>query len=55
MNQTASTLLSIVMLAAFALAVFGARFAWAGTHRKQGLLMILVAVILLANVLIWAV
>lgn len=53
MNQTASTLMSIVMLAAFVLLVFGARFAWAGTYRKQGLMMMLVAVILVANVLIW--
>jgi hypothetical protein len=53
MNQTASTLMSIVMLAAFALLAFGARLAWVGTHRKQGLLMMLVAVILVANVLIW--
>jgi hypothetical protein len=55
MNQTASTLMSIVMLAAFVLLVFGARFAWAGTTRKQGLLMMLVALILVANVLIWVV
>ena len=53
MNQTGSTLMSIVMLAAFVLLVFGARFAWAGIYRKQGLLMIVVAVILVANVLIW--
>ncbi|WP_338504409.1 hypothetical protein V6R86_10620 [Sphingomonas kaistensis] len=53
MNTTASTLLSIVMLAAFLLAAFGARFAWQGTYRKQGLLMMVVAVILVANVLIW--
>ena len=53
MNQTASTLLSIVMLAALVLLVFGARFAWKGTYRKQGLLMIVVAVVLVANVLIW--
>lgn len=55
MNQTASTLMSIVMLAAFALLLFGARLAIRGTHRKQGLLMVLVAVILVANVLVWAV
>jgi len=55
MNQTASILMSIVMLAAFVLAVFGARFAWAGTYRKQGLMMMLVAVILIANVLIWTI
>ncbi len=39
MNQTASTLMSIVMLAAFVLLAFGARFAWKGTYRKQGLMM----------------
>ena len=53
MDQTASTLMSIVMLAAFALLLFGARLAIKGEHRKQGLLMVLVAVILVANVLIW--
>ncbi len=53
MNQTASMLMSIVMLAALVLLVFGARFAWAGTYRKQGLLMMLMAIILIANVLIW--
>lgn len=55
MNDTASTLMSIVMLAAFVLAIFGARLAWRGAHRKQGLMMVLVAAILIANVLIWAV
>jgi hypothetical protein len=55
MNQTASTLISIVMLAAFVLLLFGARFAIAGAHRKQGVLMMLVAVILVGNVLIWVV
>ena len=53
MNQLASTLMSIVMLAAFVLLLFGARFTWKGTNRKQGLLMIVVAAILIANVLIW--
>ena len=53
MNTTASTLLSVVMLAAFVLLLFGARFAWKGTYRKQGLLMMIVAVILVANVQIW--
>jgi hypothetical protein len=55
MNQTASTLISIVMLAAFVLLLFGARLAIAGTHRKQGVLMVVVAVILVGNVLIWVV
>jgi hypothetical protein len=53
MNNLASTLMSIVMLAAFVLLLFGARFAWSGTHRKHGVLMMLVAVILVGNVLIW--
>jgi hypothetical protein len=55
MNQTASTLISIVMLAAFVLLLFGARFAWVGTHRKQGVLMMVAAVVLVGNVLIWVV
>ena len=55
MNPTASTLMSIVMLAAFALLLFGSRQLWKGQHRKQGLLMAVVAVILIANVLIWTV
>jgi hypothetical protein len=55
MNQTAATLLSLVMLAAFALAFFGIRFALAGEHRRQGLLMLATAVILVANVLVWVV
>lgn len=55
MNQTASTLLSIAMLAAFLLLLFGARLALRGMHRKQGLLMVAAAAILIANVLIVAV
>ena len=45
--------LTVFLGGALMLLVFGARFAWKGTHRKQGLLMIVVAVILVANVLIW--
>ncbi|WP_300974706.1 hypothetical protein [Sphingomonas sp. LHG3406-1] len=55
MNQTASTLMSIAMLAAFVLLLFGARTTYKGVHRKQGSMMMLVGVILIANVLIWAV
>ena len=54
MNQTASTLMSIAMVGAFALAVFGARMAIRGEHRKQGLMMVLAAAILVANVLVWS-
>ena len=44
MNQTASTLMSIVMLAAFVLLLFGVRNVWKGTYRKQGILMIVVCI-----------
>jgi len=55
MNQIAAMLMSIAMLAAFVLLLFGARFALKGPHRKQGGMMIAVGVILIANVLIWTV
>ena len=48
-------ILSIIMLAAVALAI-GAIYLWRrGGSRKQVFLMILLAVIMLANVAIWAV
>ena len=53
MTALPATLMSIVMVAAFLLFGFGARFARKPEHRKHGLLMILMAVILVANVLIW--
>ena len=46
--------LSLAMIAALILAVFGARLAWSGADRRRGLLMIGVGVVLIANVLIWA-
>ena len=55
MNETAAFLLSTVMLAAFVLLGFGAKFARAPEHRRHGLLMMLMAAILMANVLIWVV
>jgi hypothetical protein len=55
MNDTAATLMSIAMLAAIALLVFGTRFALRPEHRKQGLLMIVAGLVLVANVLIWVV
>jgi hypothetical protein len=55
MNQTAATLMSVVMLAALVLIVFGSKFALGREHRKQGGMMIAVGVILIGNVLIWAV
>lgn len=55
MNQTASTLLSILMLAAFVLLFFGTKFALKAEHRKQGLLMVVAGLVLVANVLVWVV
>jgi hypothetical protein len=55
MNQTAATLMSIAMLAAFALVGFGAKFAFKAEHRKQGLLMVVAGLVLVVNVLLWIV
>jgi hypothetical protein len=55
MNQTAATLMSIAMLAAFVLLSFGLKFALKPEHRKQGLLMVVAGLVLIANVLIWVV
>lgn len=52
MNDTASTLMSIAMLAAFLLLVIGGRLAMKGENRKRGLMMALIGVILIANVLV---
>ena len=41
------------MLAAFALALFGARLAWRGPERAKGILMLVMAAVLVGNVLIW--
>ena len=46
--------LSIAMIAAFALAIAGGRMVIKGQDRQRGLLMLGVAVVLVANVLIWA-
>jgi hypothetical protein len=49
----AATLFSITMLAAFALAVGGIRLIGRGAERQKGTLMLVMALVLLANVLIW--
>lgn len=51
----ASAMLSIVVLAAFALAAGGLWLLIKKGERKQGGLMILAALVLFANVLIWTV
>jgi hypothetical protein len=48
-----ATLLSIAVLASFALIGAGGWMFVKGRNRKQGLLMLLAAFILLVNVLIW--
>jgi hypothetical protein len=53
MTGLAATLLSIAVLASFALAGGGLWLLVKGRERKQGLLMLLAALVTLANVLIW--
>ncbi len=55
MTGFVSALLSIAILAAFALIAGGAWLVLKRGERKQGGLMILAALVLLANVLIWTV
>lgn len=44
---------TIAMFAALTLAVFGARLTWRGPERKKGMLMLVMATVLIANVAIW--
>ena len=47
---------TVAMLAAFALAFFGAKLAWRpGPYRTKGVLMLVMAAVLVANVVIWTV
>jgi high-affinity Fe2+/Pb2+ permease len=46
--------LALAMIAAFTLAFFGVRLALGSQERKRGLLMIAAALVLVGNVLIWA-
>jgi len=48
------TLFSVAMLAAFLLVGFGIKFALGTEHRKNGGLMIVAGLVIVANVLIWA-
>ena len=54
-SSLGATLLSIAMLAAFLLAGGGVWTIAKRGERKQGLLMLLAALVLLGNVLIWTV
>ena len=53
MAELAATLMSIAVIAAFALAGGGLWLLARGSNRKQGVLMLLAALVVLANVLIW--
>ena len=55
MGTLASGALAVAMIAAFLLAAVGARLAFKQDDRKRGLLMIVAAAVLVANVLIWTV
>ena len=53
MGDFASTAMAVAMIAAFILAAGGVKLAIKPDHRKQGLLMIAAAAVLVANVLVW--
>jgi hypothetical protein len=55
MNGLAPILMSIAMLAAFFLGAGGLWLAMKRGEKKQGALMVVAALVLLANVLIWSV
>ncbi|MDB5692397.1 MAG: hypothetical protein JWO81_1460 [Alphaproteobacteria bacterium] len=55
MTGLAATLLSIAVLAAFLLIGAGLWLIVKGGDRKRGALMVVAALVLVANVLIWAV
>ena len=52
--MTEPALLSVCMIAVLALVLGGARILIKKSEKKQGVLMLIAAVVLLANVLIWA-
>lgn len=55
MTGLQATIFSVATIAAFVLLGFGIRFAVGAEHRKNGLLMIVAGLVLLANVAIWTV
>lgn len=55
MASIASAALAIAMFAVFLLAAGGIRLVRRGDYRQQGWLMIVAAMVLLANVLVWTV
>jgi hypothetical protein len=55
MVTIASAALAIAMIAVFLLVAGGIRLVSRGEHRHQGWLMIVAAMVLLGNVLVWTV
>jgi len=55
MGTIASAALAIAMIAAFLLAAGGIRLISRGEYKTQGWLMIVAAMVLLGNVLVWTV
>jgi len=55
MGTIASAALAIAMIAAFLLLLGGIRMVRRGEYRQQGWLMIVAAMVLLGNVLIWTI
>jgi hypothetical protein len=55
MGTIASTALAIAMIAAFLLVLGGIRLIRGGQYRQQGWLMIVAAMVLVGNVLVWTV
>ena len=53
MDGLAATLMAVAMIAAFLLIAGGIRMAIKPEHRSRGLLMVLAALVLIGNVLIW--
>ena len=55
MADLAGMAMAVAMLAAFALMFAGAKLAMRPEDRKRGVLMIVAAVVLVGNVLVWTV
>ncbi len=55
MGTIASGALALAMIAAFLLTAGGIRLITRGEHRKQGWLMLVAALVLVGNVLVWTV
>ena len=55
MQLFAEGALALAMIAAFVLIFFGIKLALRGDDRQRGVLMVVAALVLIANVLIWTV